>query len=45
MKKFQEQASAGSQTKALSVVVACVAGSLVSSMTVVSFLIKWLAQG
>lgn len=44
MKPAPENAVTSNQTKALSVVIACIACSLLFSMTVVTYMVKWLMQ-
>lgn len=44
MKSTPNDAVTSNQTKALSVVIACIACSLLISMTVVTYVVKWLMQ-
>ena len=44
MKTAHDAAHRGSQTKALTVIVACFACSLMLSMTVVTYVLKWLTN-
>ncbi len=44
MKSYQTQAATGKEAKAVSLMIACLAGSLVSSLTVVTLVVKWLTN-